>query len=282
VARPAWNGSEMITISLSRRQNGPRIEGSGRAAMRNVTLNDFTAVQIEGPFAADITRAESFQVSLTADDNIVGLIEAVKEGPSLRIRLPRGSYHFREKLRASIAMPVLEGTVLTGTARATIQGFDSDRSFRTRISGASKLEGSIRAGDLDFEISGASKLTLRGSARGARISASGASHLELADFTVKSETLLLDLSGASQTQLRGSAKAAVLRAQGASQLALADLTVEGADIVLGGASNATVHVTGLLNYDLSSASSLEYLGDPSIGKSKRTGASRISHRQPGA
>ncbi len=89
---------------------------------------------------------------------------------------------------------------------------------------------------------------------------------------------IIDISGASSARFGGSARAATLRAQGASHLNLADLTVEAADVVLGGASSATLRVKSLLNYELSSASRLEYLGEPKIGKAKRTGASSVSHK----
>ena len=92
---------------------------------------------------------------------------------------------------------------------------------------------------------------------------------------------MIDVSGASTARLRGSARAAVLRAHGASRLALADLALEAAEVVLAGASNATVRVKNLLNYDLSSASRLEYLGEPTIGQAKRTGASSVSRQRPG-
>ena len=108
--------------------------------------------------------------------------------------------------------------------------------------------------------------------------ASGASRLELADWQVNGEKLTIDLSGASSARLRGSARAAVLKAEGASHLYLADLALEAADVMLGGASNATVRVKSLLNYELSSASRLEYLGEPTIGKARRTGTSSVSHR----
>jgi hypothetical protein len=290
-ARAQWDGNEMITIDLMSWGDGGRfftinqgahqagvIEGSGRQATKSVNIKDFTAIQIERLFQADVTQADSFQVRLTADDNILEHIEAVREGPTLHIRLAPGSYRLSEKPRASITLPVLEAVDVSGAAGATIQGFDSNRPFRARASGASTLEGSIRAGDVNFDISGASNLKLAGAARTVQVLASGASKLELADWQVNGEKVIIDISGASSARFRGSARAATLRAQGASRLNLADLTVEAADVVLGGASSATLRVKSLLNYELSSASLLEYLGEPTIGKAKKTGASSVSHK----
>jgi serine/threonine-protein kinase len=281
-ARSRVDHDEVITIDLTHHHLGARIEGTGRRATRTVEVKDFTTIRIERLLAADVTRSDSYQVSLTADDNVLGFIEAVREGSTLTLRMAPGDYRLRERPRASITLPVLEGIVVAGAAQATIQGFESDRSFRARVSGASRLVGSIRAGDINFDVSGASTLTLRGSVREARLSASGASTLDLTDGPLNGEKVLIDVSGASTARLRGLARAAVLRASGASRLALADLALEAADVQLDGASHATVRIQGLLNYNLSSASRLEYLGDPTIGSAKRTGASSVSRRRPEA
>lgn len=175
-------------------------------------------------------------------------------------------------------MPVLEEIGLGGAAHATIQGFESDRPFRSRVGGASTLDGSIRAGHVQFDASGASTLKLTGASQDARLLASGASKLELGGFELKSEKLLVDLSGASSISARGAARAAVLKAQGASHLRLADLTLEAADVAISGASDATIRVKGLLDYELSAASRLEYYGEPTLGKARRSGASSVTHR----
>jgi hypothetical protein len=111
------------------------------------------------------------------------------------------------------------------------------------------------------------------------LDASGASTLNLAEFAVGAEKVMIETSGASTVRLRGTAKAAVLKATGASQLRLADLALDAADIVLEGASNAAIQVKELLRYDVTSASHLEYRGEPTIKQAKKTGASSVSHRQ---
>ena len=141
------------------------------------------------------------------------------------------------------------------------------------------MEGSIKAGDAGFELSGASVVKLQGSARAAQLHASGASTVELADFAVTGEKLTVEADGASTIRLRGSAKAAVLKASGASQLKLADLALDAADVEVSGASNASIRVKTLLNYDVSSASRLEYLGEPTIQRAEKTGASSVSRRR---
>jgi serine/threonine-protein kinase len=289
-SRQGDDGSELITIDLSHNWSGYSsinvsdwpgaaiMEGSGKRATKSVDLKDFAAIEIDRLMAADITRADSFRVSLTADDNVLDLISAARNGSTLRITLAKGNYFLRQRPRATISLPILEGIVLGGTSHATIQGFSSDHPFRSQVGGASKLEGSIKAGDTELTVGGSSTIALSGSARGLHLLAHGASSLQLGDLSIGAGNLTIEATDASSAQLRGSAHAAVLRAQGASSLALADLTLDAADVDLSGASNAKVKVKSLLNYELTSASHLEYLGNPTIGKSHRSGGSSISHR----
>ena len=242
-------------------------------------LKDFTAIQLDRSMLADVVRADSFRVSLTADDNVLEHIEAVRDGATLRIRLASGSYRLREKPRATITLPALERIEVAGASRATIHGFESDGPFHATTSGASTLDGSIKAGTADFEASGASTLKLSGSARASRLHGSGASTLDLTEFAASGEKMTIEADGASKVQLRGSAKAAVLRASGASQLRLADLALDAADIELDGASNALIRVKDLLKYHVHSASHLEYLGEPTITAASKTGTSSVSHRR---
>jgi serine/threonine-protein kinase len=277
----AQQGTSSAHVIITTSQDEDRtIVGSGKPATKQWKLVDFTDVSIRNTFHAEITRGDHFEVTVTADDNVLEHVVVAKEGAQLRVGLENGrTYRLRpDTLKVAITMPALEAIELSGASQATLRDFESDRPFRARISGASKLSGSLRAGDLNLAASGASTLTLQGRAREARLTASGASKLELAGLEVNAGKLMLDLSGASTARARGSAKAAVLQAGGASRLNLADLALEAADVTLSSASHATIRVTGLLNYDLSSASRLEYLGEPTIDKAKRTGASSVSHR----
>ncbi len=76
-------------------------------------------------------------------------------------------------------------------------------------------------------------------------------------------------------QLEGSAGDLVVDASGASLAKLADFTVDNASVNLSGASNGTVNLGGRLDADLSGASSLGYIGEPTMGDIVLTDASNL-------
>jgi len=154
-------------------------------------------------------------------------------------------------------MPQLLGLELSGATQGTVSGFSSTENVDIKVSGASSLDmAEMSAGDVKFEISGASKV-------------SGALTAGNVEF---------DVDGASTVQLEGSASDMVVEADGASRAKLADFTVNNADVRLGGASNGTVNLDGRLDANLSGASNLGYIGEPTMGTINTSGASTLSKK----
>jgi hypothetical protein len=110
--------------------------------------------------------------------------------------------------------------------------------------------------DLDLTVSGASKVT-------------GDITTGDVDFNV---------SGASTVQLEGSANNIAADVSGASRLNLGGFAVNNADITFSGASNGTVNVSGKLDANLSGASNLKYIGEPTMGDINTSGASTLNKK----
>jgi len=212
------------------------IRGSGNVVTEEMAFADFTAVEAANAFEVEITRSDTFGVTIRVDDNILDLLDVSKEGDTLRIRLERGvSLRGDVTLEASITMPDLDGLELSGASRASVSGFRSSGQLDINLSGASSLDGDLEAGDIDIDASGASRVVLKGSATEATVEGSGASSLDLADFTVNT-----------------------------------------AEVRLSGASEATVNARERIDpVDVSGASRLRYLGDPSLGDVSTSGVSTV-------
>jgi len=104
---------------------------------------------------------------------------------------------------------------------------------------------------------------------------SGASDV-IGDMAASDVNLIID--GASTVQLEGSGNDIVAIVSGASRIRLGDFTVNNADVSLSGASSGTINLSGQLDADLSGASNLEYIGEPTLGTLNITGASTLSRR----
>jgi hypothetical protein len=126
-------------------------------------------------------------------------------------------------------------------------------------------------------VSGASRGTVSGfsSTEDLDITASGASRVT-GDITAGD--IEFDISGASTIQLEGAANDMVATISGASLFNLGDFVVNNADVNVSGASTGTINLTGRLDANISGASTLWYIGEPTMGDINTSGASTLSKK----
>ena len=169
-------------------------------------------------------QAPSFSTTITVHKDLLDYISVSQEGETLKIMLnPHHPFtdftRGRKTLKAKIAMPAISGLSLSGATKGTISGFKSTQNLRLNvsgasslnidnievgntefdISGASKVTGSLKTSDAKFVVSGASRVDLKGSANSFTLTTSGASILNLLEFTVNTANVNLD--GASEATI---------------------------------------------------------------------------------
>ena len=280
---------------------GCRVAGSGNIETREFDFSDFTKVEISSAFSFEISRSDSYGISITMDDNMFEHIQVTKEGETLKIGITSRIalitiVDFRTTARkAVIRMPQLTGLDISGASKGIVSGFESTEELELDVSGASKLSfRDLVAGDVDIDVSGASLVLMTGSVRDMVTEASGASRIELTALSagdvelslsgasriegnLNADSIDFDLSGASFALIRGSTGDIRVEASGASWVDLADLTVNNADVTLTGACFASINLDGKLDMSLSGASLLNYTGTPMLGEINLSGGSEIKN-----
>ena len=141
-------------------------------------------------------------------------------------------------------------TVRASVTMPELRGLTVSGASRGTVSGFSPTE------DLDITVSGASRL-------------SGDLIAGNVDFGI---------SGASTVQLEGSANDIDVNVSGASHLNLENFPVNDADVNFSGASSGTVNLNGTLDANLSGASHLWYVGEPTATDINTSSASTVSKK----
>ena len=237
---------------------GGTVVASGKVVTRELQFSDFKTIQIGSTFQASITQASSYRVSVTMNENLFTYLETTKEGQTLSIRLKSGyEYQYSSlTLKVEVGLPDLNEVQLGGSTRCSIQGFSLTHGLILVVSGSSTADiASTSAGGFETDVSGASKLT-------GTITVNGD-----AKFTV---------SGASTVTLGGTANNLSTVGSGASGVDLSNFKVHNTKINLSGASHEIINLDGRLDADLSGASNLIYIGNPTLGDINVTGGSTVS------
>ncbi len=236
--------------------------GSGEVITEKKDFTNFTALDISSAFEVDITQSSTYSVVISADEDLFDYIEVTQTGSELKIYL--SPHHIftdftlgKRVLKAEISMASLHELVISGASKGTVTGFKSASPLKLDVSGATTLKlTDIAAGDTDCEVSGASKLTGNLTAGQADFNISGASSMDLSGVT---NNMRIGVSGASRADLE-------------------EFRAGNVDVTLSGASEATVYVSELLDIEVSGASRLYFVGNPTLGETNISGASTIKHK----
>jgi hypothetical protein len=164
-----------------------------------------------------------------------------------------------------------------------VQVYKDGQTLKIRLGGIPSLRlVTLRASVTMPQLSG---LTVSGASRG---TVSDFSSTEDLDITVSGASRVtgditagnveFGISGASTIQLEGSANDMVADVSGASLFKLGDFTVNNAEVNISGASTGTVNLNGRLDANISGASTLLYIGEPTMGDINTSGASTLSKK----
>ena len=210
----------------------------GELISEEMQFSDFTAVDVSSAFEVEITQSSSYSVLITADEKIFDNIEVTKTGNTLSIGIESGIVISLSSLKAEITMPNLVELALSGASRGTVEGFNSSESFLVGLSGASRLD---------------------------------MQDIYVGDIDV-------ELSGASTLIAEGSGGDLVSIVSGASSLDLTDFPIGNSDLSISGASQVTVNLVGTLDAVVGGASTLYYIGEPTMGDIDISGGSSIDKK----
>ena len=161
---------------------GP-VTGSGNLVTLDKSFSDFTAVDASWGFKVTITKSDTYNVSITIDDNLVDYLQVTKSGNTLHIGLKPVTYD-RVTQKANIQMPLLREFHLSGGSHGIVEGFYVPPYYSS---------------DFILSLSGGCHAEMEGSANKISVEASGGSHLDLTDFPV--HNAYVDLSGASHATI---------------------------------------------------------------------------------
>ncbi len=236
---------------------GTTVTGSGIPETRSFALSGFTGIQAAAAFAVRASRADSYSVQITADNNLWDSLDIRVSGNALYLRTRPGASIRNSTLGAAITCPAISNVSLSGAARCTLSGFNSNSNTVFNLSGASTAEfENVRCGNTTFDLSGASGVTGR----------------------ITTADCKFTMSGASTAGLSGAGSTASIDASGASQANLSQFLLQTATITLSGASLAMVNCQKITSADLTGGSMCYYADSPTMGNIKTSGGSGMMRR----
>lgn len=252
---------------------------SGSTVSKVYPARDFNSLEINSAFHYSVRQGTEYQVRIKAAEGDFNNIKVEQKGSDLVISYTFNNFFmFRSRARVEVEVvtPRLEQFKTSGATEGTILfNAGPEQEFNLEVQGASNLEANLIAGTLNVDVSGASKVTGRLALGSLKGEMSGAS-----EWNTRMDAPLVDISvsGASSLRLKGTGKQFRAEISGASQVKAEDFPVETATIDASGASGVELLVSNSIDAEASGASSIQYRGTASLGRSRESGASSIRKR----
>ena len=140
--------------------------------------------------------------------------------------------------RAEIGMPKLAELIMSGASKAKVEGFSTSSPIVFKVSAASRID----------------------------------------MYDIRVGEIEIELSGSSTLIAEGSGSDLVSIVEGASRLDLTNFPVEDTNVDVSGASQVTIKLDGRLDAIVTGASSLNYIGEPTMGNIETSGSSTVNKK----
>ena len=191
------------------------VVGSGNIITKEDQFSDFTEVDAGSGFTVEISESGSYDVLVTADDNVMEYVEVSKSGGTLNVGVRWGISFRSVTLEIRITMPEINKIELSGGVQGKIEDFTSTNQLSIDLSGGSQLTGQGSTGELTVDASGGAQLHFADYlVRDAEIELSGGSQA-----TINLDGILnADLSGGSQLYYYGNPTLGEIETSSGSQI----------------------------------------------------------------
>lgn len=176
----------------------PGIAGSGHVVTESRSVQPWTKLDVQNGMSVTMSVGQS-QVTVRADDNLLGYIETYVDGDTLVVRERPHTVLYATVAEAIIANRVLERVDVSGGSHLTAVATPVDELRFTVSGGSHAALASIVASWMRLEASGGSHVTASGGVEELMLVDSGGSHVGAAGLTAN--TAHLGVSGGSHLDL---------------------------------------------------------------------------------
>ncbi len=157
-------------------------KGSGKAASEDRKLGAFTKLNVSGAYKIVLKQGNP-SVKVTADDNLLKLIETSVSGDELTIKTEKNICN-AGTMEIDISNPDFQSVKSSEALDLSSDGKLNLKDFDMELSGAAKVKLDLNAANVKIKSSGAADIDLMGQATENLVTMSGVGKLNALDFVV--------------------------------------------------------------------------------------------------
>jgi hypothetical protein len=269
---------------------------TGPVVEKTYDFTNFSAVEISDSFNYNIQQGTAYSITVSVRQHLTDKVDVHQNGSTLFVGMKNNTLLFGadDNYTVTITMPQLNSLTVSNSSQGTASGFNSTGDLGINVSNSSRLDAELTAGKTAMNISDSSRVTGNITAADTQIKLSSSSDLNMnlqTGHTVINATDSSDVRGSlraadgqitlnnsSTCTLTGSANAAIITAGDSSDMNSPGFTLQTADVTLSGSSDASIAVVKNIDINVTDSSTLNYSGDPVVGKISIRDSSNVNHR----
>lgn len=189
-----------------------RVTGSGNMVTETRPASGFVAVALEASFTVKVRQSGREALSLTADDNLLPLIEAVVETrsgrPTLVLRWKRHtSIQHRSDIVATVDAATVEALATSGSGTVEADAVQGE-SLKLAVAGSGDIHATnVKVASLQASVAGSGDISATGSTAVLKVSIAGSGDVDTRG--VEAEEVKVSIAGSGDAKVTANASLSV-------------------------------------------------------------------------
>ena len=264
------------TTSISEAQSVEKIKGNRNITIKQTYIDDFTSLVIKNDFEVKIAYNSKPSVEIEADDNLHDVINVDVINGQLSISTSK-RITSRKKLVITVSFgEMLSSIDLHGDTELRSLTFMELDSLSLNVSGNSRAYLNIKANTFKFSSTDKSKSRLNINADSTTFILSDVSKL---DALVNSKSSSFDIYQRATATIEGEAESSTLRIDNSGVISGKNYTIKNANLLIESSSDATLHVTEVLNLEASGTTETYIYGSSKINLTIFTDSAKLQKKE---
>lgn len=174
------------------------VEGEGPSVSQERDLNNFSELEINIPANVTLVIADSFNVMLNAQQNILDIIITEIDGDVLEFDTDK-SFDINKPVEVVISAPAFAAINITGSSNVKSLNTMKGEQLKLRINGSGVIHASAEVEDLHLQVNGSGDIYIKGSCRSNDIELNGSGNVFAKElYTAEAE---VNINGSGDAEL---------------------------------------------------------------------------------
>lgn len=256
-------------------------------------FKNFTSIKVDGIIKVLFTKADTFSVVLSAEENMLKKITVKQEANELSLSMQSGNYINKKEVVAKISAPFIESINVSGLSSYTALDTTKEDKLKIKVSDISESTINVNTKNLEIEVSDNSKLTINGTCDILTAKVSGSSKLVSSSMSANQSFITIEdlsslkmnltsnetnlfLQDNSSATLKGETQLLKAELSGMSSLKGYNFISQNVDIKANSLSKAEIFVNKNLTAKAFDMSSIKYRrSDTVIATTEAKGDSKV-------